>query len=109
VEFIQDVFGVVLLGSIIFHVSSWVVAYVITRIQAKIEDGMRSEVTQPEYYLLKWESNPRWARLEKIKTRAIFVILATGAFMLIVGFIAYLSDSGGECYTRFEDHCSGFE
>ena len=70
---------------------------------------MRAEVTQPEYYLLKWESNPRWSQLEKSKNRAIYAILSTGAFILIVGFIGYINENEGGCYSRFEDHCPSFE
>lgn len=70
---------------------------------------MRAEVTQPEYYLLKWDSNPKWAAIEKFKQRLIFAILSTGAFLLIVGFIANGIESEGECYNRFEDHCLGIE
>ena len=107
--FIQDLFGITLLLSFFIHILSWVIAYVITKSQGKIQDQMRAEVTQPEYYLLKWESNPRWSRLEKLKTRTIYAILLTGAFMLIVGYIGYINESGGGCYSRFEDNCPAFE
>ena len=70
---------------------------------------MRAQVTQPEYYLLKWESNPKWARIQKVLNKIYPTLLITGASLLLVGFVANAIDSEGSCYNRFEDYCTGFE
>lgn len=106
---LKDLFNSLLILAFIIQVSSWVILFILNSRQGKIEDKMRSEVTQPEYYLLKWDSNPKWAAIEKFKQKIFFAILSTGAFLLLIGFIANGINNDGECYNRFEDYCTGFE
>jgi hypothetical protein len=106
---VWDLIGIILLLAIIIHIFSWVIICATISMQSKIEARMRAEVPQSEHNLLEWWSNPRWSRLDSLKTLSIRAMLLTGALFLIVGIIGYLTQSGGECYGRFEDYCSGFE
>jgi hypothetical protein len=93
----------------IAQVTSWLLLFLLNHTQSKIQDQMRAKVTQPEYYLIKWEDNPKWAKIEKVNGYIIPTILITGIFLLIVGFIYNAINGEGSCYSRFEDYCSPYE
>jgi hypothetical protein len=98
-----------LVATFITHILCWVLLFAFNSRQGKIEDQMRAQVTQPEYYLLKWETNPKWLKIEKVKNRIYPILLITGGLLLLVGFIANAIDGEGSCYNRYEDYCTGFE
>jgi hypothetical protein len=100
---------IVVFVAAVIQVSSWVFLFLLNHLQGKIENKIRAKVTQPEYYLIKWSDDPKWAKIERIKSFIFPTILITGIFLLVVGFIANGLSSEGSCYSRFEDYCSTIE
>ena len=108
-QLVKNFFELLLVSAAIVQVASWVLLFILNHVQGKVEDQIRAKVTQPEYYLIKWEDNEKWSKIQKIKNYIFPTILITGFFLLVVGFIANAIDGEGSCYSRFEDYCSGIE
>lgn len=106
---LRPLFELFVVLAAIAQVVGWLLLFLLNSYQGKVEDRIRARVSQPEYYLIKWEEDPSWARIQKIKNYIFPTILITGAFLLLVGFILNAIDSEGSCYGRFEDYCTGFE
>ena len=103
---LRDVFAILLLISMsVLLLGWWLYQYKIPKIQDRIRDEVRSQLTPLEYKSLQWESNPDWMKLKKLEDRIIEGMLIAIVFLVIVGFIWSVSDSDGACSNRFEDYC----
>lgn len=106
---IKTVVGLILLMAIVTQVLGWLLLWFLNSWQEKFTEKIRSNMNLDEFRSLKWDSYPKWARVEKIKNWVIIAILITGALILVSGFIANAMDGTGDCYGRFEDYCPAIE